>query len=398
MTQSIENKQDFENLLVAGIPKLRRFALARSKNSDLADDLVQQTCMKALAASHQFTGGNLDSWLSRILQNELLNLQFRGSRIRTGFDFLQEEIAEPHLAVKLTDQESYMEAKIVEAAMNELPRQQRAIVERVAIYGDTIDEASQKLGIPGGTIKSSYNRARQKLCAAIGECAKKLNTPDQSASLRPDDIAKINQFLSSLTISAETAKGYRSTMTRFFASLDHTPINAVTPALVRSFIRSEGKSRNTTTILRKFFAAEVAKGTIANNPVPLPRKLSAEERLASLPEPLQMELRRYLSAQSNPTVRKNFSKIARFITERKIESVEKITKEQVDAYLQVLPGTSDRARVKVFLNDLLRWLEGDRLVIASAAGTVEERRLVSAPSRPATHADKHASVPRDPTG
>jgi RNA polymerase sigma-70 factor (ECF subfamily) len=65
---------DIRFMIVSLLPRLRGFALALSRSSDAADDLVQATCEKALRASDSWTPGTrLDSWMFRIMQNHWID-------------------------------------------------------------------------------------------------------------------------------------------------------------------------------------------------------------------------------------------------------------------------------------------------------------------------------------
>src|SRR3954454_11174235 len=79
--------------LASYLPQLWRYGLIVSGNRDIAEDLVQATCVRALERSHQFSpGSRLDRWLFSILRSIWLN-EVRSRRIRQGHGFVDAETA-----------------------------------------------------------------------------------------------------------------------------------------------------------------------------------------------------------------------------------------------------------------------------------------------------------------
>lgn len=153
--------------MVALLPRLRRFAYVLTRDMDRADDLVQETCLRALDRIDQWERGTrLDSWLYRIAQNiwfdRLRALKVRGetTEIDTAFDLVGEDgrdVTETRLA--LTD---------ISKAIAKLPEEQQVLIALVCIDGLSYKEAAETLQIPIGTIMSRLARARQALHAALG--------------------------------------------------------------------------------------------------------------------------------------------------------------------------------------------------------------------------------------
>jgi len=144
--------------LEACLTRLWRYALLLSGKRDVADDLVQAACLRAIERADQFAPGTrLDRWLFSILRSIWLN-EVRSRRIREGGGFVD---AAEALTV---DGASQIEANIlvneVLAAIARLPEAQRESVLLVYAEGYTYAEAAAALGVPIGTIMSRLATAR----------------------------------------------------------------------------------------------------------------------------------------------------------------------------------------------------------------------------------------------
>ncbi len=134
-----------------------------------AADAVQDSFVKAYRALHQFHGGNLKSWLMRIVVNTCYDV-LRSSQYRRveGFDDLP--VDEDH-AVALVDhapspQEVVERAELsewIEVAIKTLPADQRMIVVLADVHGYAYEDISAMLDLPMGTVKSRLSRARMRL-------------------------------------------------------------------------------------------------------------------------------------------------------------------------------------------------------------------------------------------
>jgi RNA polymerase sigma-70 factor (ECF subfamily) len=139
--------------------RLWRYAVLLSKPPDVADDLVQATCVRAIERADQFTPGTrLDRWLFAILRSIWLN-EVRARRIRLGVVELEGAL--------IIDGESELETNILAAevltALNQLPEGQRETVLLVYGEGYSYAEAANLLGIPIGTVMSRLAAARSAL-------------------------------------------------------------------------------------------------------------------------------------------------------------------------------------------------------------------------------------------
>ncbi len=145
--------------LLAEIPSIRAFAISLSGNLDRADDLVQETLMKAWAAANSFQEGtSLRAWLFTIMRNTFYS-QYR-KRWREVQDV--DGVAAAQL-VSHPAQLGHLDLADFRVLLAQLPFDQREALVLVGATGFTYEEAAKICGVPIGTIKSRVNRARQRL-------------------------------------------------------------------------------------------------------------------------------------------------------------------------------------------------------------------------------------------
>ena len=167
-----------ESDLLALLPHLRAFARGLTRNYDSAEDLVQDTVVRALTAAHRFEPGtNLKAWTFTILRNIRIN-SYRKRRF--------EELDEATMATMSAhaNQEDSIELKEVLKALETLPAAQREVITLVRAGGLSYEEAAEIMGCKLGTIKSRVNRADAALRAALGE---DFRGPRQSRHISHDD-------------------------------------------------------------------------------------------------------------------------------------------------------------------------------------------------------------------
>lgn len=146
------------------LPALRAFARSLTRNRTEADDLVQETLLKALANIHRFDPGtNLRAWLFTILRNTYYTDMRKRRRENEGLAALshQETNVGP-------SQEWAMTLKSLQDALTHLPDDQREALVLVGAAGLSYEEAAEVCGCALGTIKSRVNRARAKLLVLMG--------------------------------------------------------------------------------------------------------------------------------------------------------------------------------------------------------------------------------------
>jgi RNA polymerase sigma-70 factor (ECF subfamily) len=149
----------FKDELVAEIKNLRAFAISLSGSVSLADDLVQETLLRAWSKSDKFQPGtSMRAWLFTIQRN-IYYSNYR-KRVREVQD------SEGAYARRLTvpgDQESHLDLEDFRKALIKLPAEQREVLTLVGASGLSYEEAAAICDVEIGTIKSRLSRARTKL-------------------------------------------------------------------------------------------------------------------------------------------------------------------------------------------------------------------------------------------
>jgi RNA polymerase sigma-70 factor (ECF subfamily) len=149
--------------LVSAIPSLRAFAVSLCGNPDRADDLVQETLMKAWIGMDSFTEGtNLTAWLFTILRN-IYYSEYRKRRRETS----DPDGAMAARLVAPAAQPGHMDFLDFRAALQKLPLDQREALILIGASGLSYDEAAIICGCAPGTMKSRVNRARNRLAELL---------------------------------------------------------------------------------------------------------------------------------------------------------------------------------------------------------------------------------------
>jgi RNA polymerase sigma-70 factor, ECF subfamily len=141
------------------IPALRRYARALTRDAEAADDLVQDTLVRALRSEHLFHGGDIRSWLYTILtnlnRNRLRSLARRPTLMALGDDDAP-DMAGPEAG-----------ARDIERALASLVEDQRSALLLVVLEGLTYREVAEIQGVPIGTVMSRLARARAQIKAFL---------------------------------------------------------------------------------------------------------------------------------------------------------------------------------------------------------------------------------------
>src|SRR6202035_2308696 len=145
--------------MLAAVPGLRAFAMSLCGKIDRADELVQETLLRALTNLNSFEPGtNMSAWLFTILRN-LFRSEYRKRRreVEDGDGSYAETLkSQP-------EQEARVEFREFRAALAKLPADQREALILVGASGFSYEEAAGICGCAVGTIKSRVNRARTRL-------------------------------------------------------------------------------------------------------------------------------------------------------------------------------------------------------------------------------------------
>ena len=169
---------EVRDAMLAAIPSLRAFAISLTYNVDAADDLVQDTIVRAWAAIDRFEPGtNLNAWLFTILRNSFFS-QFRKAR---------RQVEDPdgfYAACLRTPPEQHGKCDVQDmlGALERVPVDQREALLLIVAEGLSYEEAAQVCGVATGTIKSRVNRALERLA--------KLLAVEEADDLGPDQVTQ----------------------------------------------------------------------------------------------------------------------------------------------------------------------------------------------------------------
>ncbi|MBK0327807.1 RNA polymerase sigma factor [Rhodobacteraceae bacterium F11138] len=151
--------QDPRDELVEHLPAMRAFALSLSRNSAVADDLVQDSIVKAWSNIEKFeVGTNLRAWLFTILRNTYYSMCRKRSR----------EVEDPTgaLAGNLSEKPQHdgrLAIRDFRVAFAQLSDEQREALVLVGVEGFSYEDTAQMCNCAPGTVKSRINRARKRL-------------------------------------------------------------------------------------------------------------------------------------------------------------------------------------------------------------------------------------------
>ena len=162
--------------MLAAVPSLRAFAISLSGNIDRADDLVQETLLRAIANIDSFQPGtNMSAWMFTILRN-LFRSEYRKRRREVeDTDGSYAESLKTH-----PEQNSRLEFQEFRAALAKLLPDQREALILVGASGFSYEEAAAICECAVGTIKSRVNRARTRLADLLAIEGAEDFGPDQS--------------------------------------------------------------------------------------------------------------------------------------------------------------------------------------------------------------------------
>jgi RNA polymerase sigma-70 factor, ECF subfamily len=183
----------FERDVVPLRETLYRHAFRLSRHHTDAEDLVQETMMKAYGAFHSFRPGtNLNAWLFRILTNTYIN-GYRRKR-RQPVLYSTEQVTDQHLAEAYahcapTGTRSSEDAALdllpdndIKAAMQALPQQFRDVVYYADVQGYRYKEIAAIMKTPTGTVMSRLQRGRQRLRSLLGDDADRVELEPMPAA------------------------------------------------------------------------------------------------------------------------------------------------------------------------------------------------------------------------
>ncbi|MFD0982272.1 RNA polymerase sigma factor [Tropicimonas aquimaris] len=157
------NRQDAKAELVGHMKVLRAFAMSLTRNSAAADDLVQDTVLKAWSNMESFEeGSNMRAWLFTILRNTFYSSRRKAARESEDVD----GVLTSKLAEKPAHDGRLQYADFLKA-FDTLPPEQREVLTLVGALQYSYEEAAEMCGVKVGTVKSRLNRGREALAAAM---------------------------------------------------------------------------------------------------------------------------------------------------------------------------------------------------------------------------------------
>ncbi|MEM7519753.1 MAG: RNA polymerase sigma factor [Pseudomonadota bacterium] len=162
--------------LIEHLPAMRAFAISLTRNGATADDMVQDTIVKAWTNFDKFDkGSNMRAWLFTILRNTYYSNRRKARREVPDVDgVITENLAEKPA------HDGHMQMADFRRALGKLNDEQREALLLVGASGFSYEEAADMCGVAVGTIKSRINRARAHLAELLG------HRDDESMELTDD--------------------------------------------------------------------------------------------------------------------------------------------------------------------------------------------------------------------
>ena len=167
----VEKQNEFQNVVMPHKNDLYNYALAIARNSDDAQDLVQETYFKAYKNYHQFEGGtNSKAWMFMILKNTFINNYRKLKREPSKVDYDEiEDIYENIKSEQSKDNDLDLDFynnlfdDDLSSALAKLPEKMKEVFLLCDLEGYSYEEISEIVDIPIGTVRSRLHRARKLL-------------------------------------------------------------------------------------------------------------------------------------------------------------------------------------------------------------------------------------------
>lgn len=161
--QGLAQDHDFRSVMLAELPSLRAFAISLCRNVSYADDLVQETILRAWNHRDSFAPGtNMKAWLFTILRNA-----YRSELRKRRREVEDVDEAYTNQLNAAPEQNGKIELSELSTALQKLPDDQREAILLVGASGLSYEETAKICGCAIGTVKSRVNRARRRLAELL---------------------------------------------------------------------------------------------------------------------------------------------------------------------------------------------------------------------------------------
>lgn len=188
--KEIQKQEDFNREMIPHLDALYNFGLRLTSDPNDAEDLVQDTIVKAYRFFNSYEKGtNAKAWLFRILKNSYINNYRRDSKRPQQVDY--DEVSSFYESIRAartdtSDLEDQMYRDLMDddinGALEDLPEDFRTVVLLCDVEGFTYEEIANMLDVPIGTIRSRLHRGRNLLKAQLMEYAQKRGFAEKSES------------------------------------------------------------------------------------------------------------------------------------------------------------------------------------------------------------------------
>lgn len=200
-----EAKREFEQACIEHLDALYGGALKLTRSATEADELVQETYLKAFRFAHKFEWGtNLKAWLFRIMSNTFINdyrhkTHERRYVERATTESIYDEVMNTEAQAYAADPENHAFNKFLvedlERALDDLPEDFRMVVMLTDMQGFSYKEVAEIIGCPIGTVMSRLHRGRRLLQRELVDYAEEYGLGGQNAAPKekPTDIAEFRK-------------------------------------------------------------------------------------------------------------------------------------------------------------------------------------------------------------
>jgi len=165
---------NFDEMILPHLNSAHNLARWIVRSRDDADDVVQESCLRALRYFDTFRGGNARAWLLSIVRTTAFRWLEKGRALQLATEFNEEMHSEGCDAL---DPEALMlkgaDAQLLEQAMNQLPERLREVLMLRELEGLSYGEIAEVIGVPMGTVMSTLFRARDRFRHAAIDLARK---------------------------------------------------------------------------------------------------------------------------------------------------------------------------------------------------------------------------------